>query len=303
MRLVHWRELDSRAFQDIWHTLSRRWAERLSWDNTSTWRTIETQRQAGSLPGLALVDNQRVLGWSYFGVHRETLQIGGLEAQTESLTQQLVDALLDVAEPDIAPAGVMCFAFSDAPGLEEALRTRGFTVDRYLYLSRNLAGESAAVVDPDWDRRVAVLMPGLLERAYGPPEVTRPFARQGHPDEWREYVGQVLGANACGQFEPRLSAARLSDLGDLDGAVVTTVIGPGAAHIAQVAVRPERRGHGLASAMLHDVIARASADGFASLSLLVNEHNTVARRLYESLGFQGAEHFVSAGRGVAIPHA
>lgn len=240
MRLVHWREPDPQSFHDIWHSLSRRWAERLSWDSTSTWITIESQRRAGTLPGLALVEGQQVLAWCYFGVHRNTLQIGGLESQNDAQTRELMDAVIEVAAPDVAPDGMMLFGFSDAPGLESVLRARGFAVDRYLYLSRDLSGQSVDAVDPDWDRRVAVLMPGLLERAYGPPELTRPFVRQGQPDEWREYVGQVLGANACGQFEPRLSAARLSDLGDLDGAVVTTVIGPGSAHIAQVAVRPER---------------------------------------------------------------
>lgn len=296
MRLVHWREPDGRAFHDIWHTLSRRWAERLSWDSTSNWVTIETQRRAGTLPGLALVEGEQVRGWCYFGVHRGTLQVGALECASEELTAAMVDAVLSVAEPDVAPAGVMFFGFSDAPGLESTLRSHGFDVDRYLYLARDLSDVRVDPIDPDWDRRISVLMPGLLERAYGRPELTRPFARQGQPDEWREYVGQVLGANACGQFEPRLSAARLSDLGDLDGAVVTTVIGPGSAHIAQVAVRPERRGQGLATSMLHDVITRARADGFASVSLLVNEHNTSARRLYESLGFQGTSYFLSAGR-------
>jgi len=304
MRLVHWREPDPRAFHHIWQSLSRRWAERLAWDSTRNWVTIETQRCAGTLPGLALVDDQQVLAWCYFGVHRETLQVGAFEAQSEALTRSLMDAVMAVAEPDVAPAGIMFFAFSDAPGLEHALRARGFEVDRYLYLSRDLSQTTTNAVDPDWDRRVGVLMPGLLECAYGPPELTRPFARHGQPEEWREYVGQVIGANACGQFEPRLSAARLSALGDLDGAVVTTVIGPGCAHIAQVAVRPERRGQGLAGSMLHDVLARASADGFAGVSLLVNEHNTAARGLYESLGFAGSEFFFSAGRpGVPVPDA
>ena len=79
------------------------------------------------------------------------------------------------------------------------------------------------------------------------------------------------------------------------------VIGPGCIHVAQVAVAPDRRGSGIANAMLQDVLARASADGFAKVSLLVGEHNAGARRIYDGLGFKETAHFVSAGSPAAQP--
>jgi ribosomal protein S18 acetylase RimI-like enzyme len=296
MRLVNWREAGADDFQQIWHALNQRWTERLSWDNHDNWTSIERQRRSGDLPGLVLADGARIAAWCFFGVHRQTLQIGAFESESLASTRVLLDALVSLAEPEIAPAGIMMFTFTDAPGLTEELRSRGFDTDRYLYLAHDLASMPLAVPDTRWEPRFTAQVPLLLERCYGAPSLTRPFVRQGQSEEWREYAGQLLGSDACGRFAPRLSAARASSDGELEAAAVTTIVGPLCAHVAQVAVVPERRGSGLASAMLGDVLARASADGFARVSLLVGEHNAGARHLYESRGFRGSESFLSAGR-------
>lgn len=296
MRLANWRDANACAFTDIWHAQSRRWAERLSWDNSATWAALEAQRRSGALPGLILLDGTRIAAWSFFLIHRGTLQIGACEADNVSSTGILLDAMLSMADSDLAPSGAMLFAFSDAPGLRTALSSRGFETDSYAYLTCDLPTRLQRPPDADWDRDLALQIPELLARAYGLPTLTRPFARHGLLEEWREYAGQLIGTDACGRFAPRLSSSRVADDGSLEGAVITTVVGPGCVHVAQVAVAPERRGSGLATAMLRDVLAKASADGFASASLLVGEHNAGARRIYDSLGFREAARFISAGR-------
>lgn len=296
MRLANWRDADASAFTDIWHAQGRRWAERLSWDNSSTWATLETQRRNGSLPGLILFDGSRIAAWSFFLIHRGTLQIGACEADTAASTGLLLDAMLSMADEELAPSGVMLFAFSDAPGLRDTLSSRGFETDSYAYLSCDLPARPQRPPDLDWNRDLALQIPALLARAYGQPTLTRPFARHGLVEEWHEYAGQLIGSEACGRFAPRLSAARVASDGTLEGAVIATVVGPGCVHVAQVAVAPERRGSGVATSMLRDVLAKASADGFASASLLVGEHNAGARRIYDQLGFKEAARFMSAGR-------
>lgn len=300
MRLADWREPSLDGFSGIWHGLSQRWAQRLSWDSTGMWLNIDAQRRSGLLPGLVALDGDRIAGWTFFVLHQGTLQIGGIEAESGAITRLLLDGLLAVADPSVAPSGAMLFAFSDAPLLADALDQRGFESDRYLYLVRDLPRQSGSPPDPDWERSYAVQMPALFARAYGAPSLTRPFARHGLDEEWREYVGQLVCTESCGRFEPRLSATRVSSDGVLEGAVLTTVVAPGTVHVAQVAVAPERRGQGLASAMLADVFARASADGFARVSLLVGEHNHAARTVYGKLGFVQSASFVSAGRGAAV---
>lgn len=50
-------------------------------------------------------------------------------------------------------------------------------------------------------------------------------------------------------------------------------------------VAPERRGHGLGRAIMEEVLALARRRGTVSMSIWVDEPDTAARRLYESLGF------------------
>lgn len=295
LRLADWRD-SAAEFAGVWHGLSQRWAERLRWDSTQTWVAVEAQRRAGTLPGFVLLDGRRIAGWTFFIIHRGTLQVGGFEAESVAATSTLLDAVVRIGERKAAPSGQMMFTYSQAPGVVEALAARGFEVAEYLYFIRDLQRTADAAPDPDWERAYIVQVPELLARAYGPPTLTRPFARHDELEEWREYVGQLIGTEACGRFDARLSAARSDDAGRLCGTVLTTCIGPGSIHIAQVAVDPHYRGRGYASGMIREVFSRAAAEGHSSVSLLVEARNGEARRLYERLGFCEADRFLSAGR-------
>jgi ribosomal-protein-alanine N-acetyltransferase len=56
-------------------------------------------------------------------------------------------------------------------------------------------------------------------------------------------------------------------------------------HINNVAVRPQFRGHGIGTALLHHVLAEARQLGARRATLEVRASNDAARRLYERLGF------------------
>jgi ribosomal-protein-alanine N-acetyltransferase len=56
-------------------------------------------------------------------------------------------------------------------------------------------------------------------------------------------------------------------------------------HINNVAVRPQFRGHGIGSALLHQALAEAKRLGARRATLEVRASNLAARRLYERLGF------------------
>lgn len=56
-------------------------------------------------------------------------------------------------------------------------------------------------------------------------------------------------------------------------------------NIHDLAVLPEKRGHGVGTALLAAVERKARADGCCKLTLEVLDDNVGARRLYESAGF------------------
>lgn len=298
MSLFDWRDVDAALLTPIWAEQTARWSQRLFWDAHHSWTQVEAERVAGRLPGMVLLEGREVAAWTFFLVHQGTLQIGGFESSSSTATRTLLDAVLRTIDPQLAPSGAMLFAFSGAPGLVPALVARGFDTEPYDYLIRETNAVRPIRPDAPWDLSAAAQLPGLLARAYGPPAVTRPFVRHGSMSEWREYAAQLLGSDACGAFEPGLSAASFDGDGSLQGAIVTTIVGPGTAHIAQVAVDPRQRGSGLASRMLDSVVERVRADRLDRVTLLVSERNSVARRLYERHGFHEAATFIAAGRAV-----
>jgi ribosomal-protein-alanine N-acetyltransferase len=73
--------------------------------------------------------------------------------------------------------------------------------------------------------------------------------------------------------------------GDMGGYGIMSV-GAGEAHILNVCIREEHRGRGYARKMLLYLMDRARAAGMHEAYLEVRPSNTVAARLYHSLGFE-----------------
>lgn len=57
------------------------------------------------------------------------------------------------------------------------------------------------------------------------------------------------------------------------------------AHVTNVAVDPDFRGHGFGEAMMYGLMERASAQGAQRMTLEVRRSNIVAQNLYAKLGF------------------
>ena len=56
-------------------------------------------------------------------------------------------------------------------------------------------------------------------------------------------------------------------------------------YLAELYVMPDRRGQGLGRALMDEALAQARLRGADSMDIGVDEPDTAARRLYESLGF------------------
>jgi ribosomal-protein-alanine N-acetyltransferase len=105
-----------------------------------------------------------------------------------------------------------------------------------------------------------------------------------------------LGADAWsrGLVEQGIAAALptvsylVAEVDGPDGTVVGHAVASAAgddAELQRIAVAPAYRRHGLASALLAAVEARAARDGARRLLLEVREDNTTAAAFYESRGF------------------
>lgn len=298
MECVDWRLAPPARIRPLLAAEAQHYRSELGWEVGAAWAGIEPSRAAGQLPGLLVTDDEgRTAGWCCFLVHRRSMQVAMLVADTADTTRLLVESI--VKSPEAGGADMHLASLRDAaPGLRASLEACGFTVERYRYLSVQAAGPHA--IDRSlrrWRDADAAVVAELFQQAYAESLEVRAFAPGGTLDEWQEYATSLLTGLGCGKFLPEASYVAAGSAGRLDGAVVTTDLGPDTAHIAQVAVRPSARGAGLGRRLIAAALSSAAASSFDSVTLFVAAGNHAACSLYARLGFlDRATFFVGVNR-------
>lgn len=294
---IDWRTLSAERMKPLYAAEVDRWSSTLEWDTARDWEEVERGRQLGTVSGVAIADETgAIAGWAYYLVHRRTLQIGSFIANSDSVAQLMLDAVLS-DQVRAAVDAITVFAFADAPGLAAALRLRGLSVDRYWYLGRELQREPPPRV-PDVRRwRVDDLQAtaDLLGRAYDGLNEARPFAARGTAEEWSEYLGQLTKGTGCGSLMTDVSVCIPGGPNRLLGVALVTRIAEGTAHLAQLAIDPHMRGKHLGKQLLEIVCAAANQAGCQRMTLFVGGRNSRARSLYESSRFEIMASFLAAG--------
>jgi ribosomal protein S18 acetylase RimI-like enzyme len=251
------------------------WRDELAWQVTEAWRPLEAARAAGTLPGfIARDDTGRAVGWTWFVRHQGWVQVGALVASTPEATGLVLDAVLQ--SPELQDADGLAICVRDAaPGLRDKLAVHGIAYSDYRYLVRAAdLGRNSAAAPPIAGRRAWTLADisaaaALCARAYPSLDDVRAFAPGGTSGEWRDYVTGLI-AGSCGRFVPEASWIVGSSP---DAVIVTTDLGMGTAHIAQIAVDPQVTSRGLGSGLVQQACADAASRGFVRMTLLVSAVN------------------------------
>jgi len=310
---VDWRTADHGALAVLYADEIGRWSVALGWETAASWDHIELGRRLGTVPGLLAIDaSGAIVGWTFYLLHHEVLQIGGFAALSELATTALLDGIF-ASEAAARAQSVTVFVFSDAPGLSSALTRRGLTVAAYDYLMKPLPGDAErSVADRTPSPVHPIEPPGALRRwrpgdgpavaallgsAYPGANGVRPFAPRGTVDEWQEYFHQLVAEAGCGTIMPDGCYVVPAGLDRVSGVVLVTRLGDVTAHIAQLAVDPCAQRVGLGRLLVSAACASAADAGCARITLLVEGRNVRARRLYEAFGFGAVARFVSAGNG------
>lgn len=296
-RCEDWRDAPADRIAPLYAAEVKRWASVLEWEAAANFEQVELGRRIGHVRGvLAIGENGAVAGWSFYLASPQHLQIGGFVASSEACTNAMLAAIF-ADEAGANARRTTFFAYSDAPGLAPALRKRGQTVDRYFYLARDLV---AATRYPLRDARrwSPTDVPGaaeLMRRAYAQTDAARPFAPGGTAAEWADYVTQLASGPGCGQLLDDACVSVSLGPDRLCGVVLVSRIAPSTAHLVQLATDPSMRRRGLGSALLMAACSGAHRGGFRRMTIMVSGKNAVARRMYQSAGFEVAASFIAAG--------
>lgn len=300
---TEWRGWSSQHIAPLLQSEAERWARDFFWDQRWSFTNVEAARESGRLPGIVVTDAAGATrGWTFFLRHGDQFQVGTVVSDSEDATRALVDAAL--ASPLAEAADVVVFSPA-APGLSEALQAHAIRTEPYDYL---VLADAPAAFDarraPDGVVCRALVgsdlgaVAALVGEAYRHTTFLRPFVPGGDPDDWRDYVGQLVDTRGCGEF---LADASVVIDGDADpeslrGALLATRLSSDTGHIAQVMVSAHARGGGLARRMLERSLSALHGHGLRRVSLLVARTNIPARTLYLAMGFQPAGTFLTGIR-------
>ena len=292
-----WRGWSSHHIAPLLRREAERWARDFHWDQRWSFTHVESGRESGRLPGLVVTGPNGVThGWTFFLRHGEQFQVGIVVSDSAEATRALVQAAL--ASPLADDAAIVVFS-PDAPGLAAALQDHGVRTEAYDYLmtqttpavSSELANAPCrSMADDDVSALAA-----LIGEAYQQTTFLRPFVPGGQPDDWLDYVGQLVATRGCGEFLADASVVldEDADPGTLRGALLATRLSHDTGHIAQVVVGSHARGGGLARRMMGCSLRALRSLGLSQVSLLVARTNEPARRLYADLGFQPTGTFLT----------
>lgn len=302
MRVEDWRNVGADVVEPLLEAERARWIDALGWDPGEAFRQLEDGRSHGHVPGLVAFDGRGgPAGWTYFVVHNRTLQIGALIARSGDTVRLLLDHVLASPEARLATA-LHAFCFPDGSSVGSALRRRRFDVQSYHYLHAD-AQAAAGIAEPaierivPWEGSDLPAAVRLFARAYAGSGSARCFAPNGRIEEWAHYLAQLTHTSACGVFRADASFVIRDAAGlRLEAAIIATTVGPGMAHIAQVAVDPSVRRRGIGRQLVAAVARAAIDSGQPRLSLLVAGDNTAATALYERAGFAPGPSFLFACR-------
>jgi ribosomal protein S18 acetylase RimI-like enzyme len=303
-----WRDVAPGALTALYGAERERWLRELSWDLGPALQVVEQARLAGHLPGvLVRARDGSPGGWAFYVLGQGVLQIGALSGTTAAALRAMLDRIFRSAEAQMAQE-IACFLFPVSPSVRAALLRQRFVLHEHDYMRLAVLEQPSA-----WCDSVASRLPGvrpwsmadspaavrLMARAYAGDLSSRCFSPHGRLDEWAHYVGQLLAGPGCGTFQPEASFVVPSDEAPsgLGALVMTTLVGPATAHVAQLVVDPAVQGRGVGRALLQLVAQRVRTAGAERLTLIVGQANPAARALYTSLGFSGAGTFLYGRRG------
>lgn len=316
LRLVRARELGPLLEEE-----QRLWAEELHWDYQPSAEMIRKHVDSRSLPGLVARREGCVAGYCFF-VHEDSKGLLGdlyvLEAYrrerpygtSAGIATLLLERALEMLEqsPRVRRIESQLIPQSGVEPLAPVFLAHGFRSFPRLFMykqippgqprARKPPGAPPAVELRTWQDSYFEPMAELIVAAY-----------RGHPDsQINDQYSQDSGAlrflknivifPGCGvfQLESSLVAVEAGGSQRLLGAVLTSQVAPGIAHVTQLCVGPEWRRQGLGRALMETALERLAARGYRGVSLTVTAENEPAVRLYRQLGFDLLKGFSAFAR-------
>ena len=314
LEILDLRHFSARQLRPLLETEARIWEERLRWNYQSSTELLLQYLDSRILPGFVALDRGRVCGFAFCVYEGHKAVVGDAFALaddpsvalniTHTMLRPLIDLLLH--SPNINRIESQLLLYS-AGSIEEPFCQAGFVMHPRLYMEYDFPLAKPAI--PLKEQSFPYALPPHLELCRWSPAHYQPAAELihesyiGHIDAHindqycslhgsLRFLHNIVRFPGCGVFDADQSWV-LQDKrnGSLAGMVLCSRVAVNVAHITQLCIAPDWRGHKLGSSLLRHSMSHLAASGFAAITLTVTEANRQAVQLYENLGFYTRHRF------------
>ncbi len=310
LEVLDLRHFSARQLRPLLESEADVWLRRLRWDYRGSIELLLQYLDSRILPGFVALDRGRVCGFTFCvyegnkAVVGDAYAVAGDREQALQITHTLLGHLLELLlhSPGINRIESQLLLY-DAGSVDEIFRQAGFNLHPRLFMEYNFeaAAANATSLEPPLPENIEIC--GWSPEHYQHAAELIHEAYTGHIDALindqycslhgsLRFLHNIVRFPGCGVFDAANSwVLRETRTGELAGVVLCSRVAEEVAHITQLCVAKNRRGHRLGRTLLRHCMGQLARSSFKAITLTVTEANHQAVNLYEDLGFHTRHRF------------
>lgn len=305
LEILDLRHFSAASLRPLLEAEAQTWSERLQWDYRASANLLLQYLDSRVLPGYVAIEGGRIAGYVFCVYEENKAVIGDVFAapppgsgiSREEIENRLLESLVEMLEHSPGVDRIESQLLLHPHNAHaEVFDRAGFETAERLFLRLDLTEPRA----PRTARALpmSVLMRPWRDDDFHPASQLISEAYRGHldshiNDQYRTVAGSlrflhnIVRFPGCGFFDATASRVQVPASGiGLVGLLLCSRVREDVAHVTQLCVSPQFRGHGLGHVLLDACIENVRDRGFRALTLTVTKANTSAVRLYEEIGFR-----------------
>jgi len=316
LEILDLRHFSARQLRPLLETEAAVWEDRLRWNYRGSTELLLQYLDSRILPGFVALDRGRVCGFAFCVYEGHKAVVGDAyaaasdPAQALRITHTLLHHLLDLLlnSPNINRIESQLLLY-DTGAINDIFLTAGFTMFPRLFMEYNFPLPETSLLGLNGNHAPTFDLPPNLELARWSAASYQAAAELIHESYARHidalindqycslhgslrFLHNIVRFPGCGIFESDHSwVLRDRTTGVLTAMVLCSRVAEDVAHITQLCVRTNSRGHQYGRKLLLHCMSHLSAAGFRALTLTVTEGNQQAVKLYEGVGFSTRHRF------------
>lgn len=320
MEILDLRHLSSSDLRPLMESETRRWAQRMAWDYTTSAEMVLRYVDAKILPGYAAMEDGRASGYAFFVYEGSKGVIGDLfvapdpiagtglgpklkKPGDEDLEEKLLTHVIETLQQSPGVTRIEAqLLLHDEGSIVRPFMQNGFRRWTRLFMMKSLAEATPQAVRMNGSQPAAASLVNVEIRKWTEQDfqasagvITASY--RGHldaeiNDQYRGIAGSLRFLNnivrfpGCGQFDPESSLVAIDRVTQTQiGLLLCSRVRSDVGHVTQVCVVPEHQGKGIGRALIAGCCRHLRKKKMSGLSLTVTSGNTPAVGLYERMGF------------------